>query len=161
MGYYVSTLHCDVMIPEHLLDDAYKVMCELNAHHDNKLGGGIGSHRTEQSNSVSDNPNKWYSWMSWNYDETCNSAQEILEMLGFYTQINGGDLFLLGYDNKSGQENLFLAALAPYLVSANGNDVATISWRDEYGEEWRWAFENGEMVTYVCVRKWVKAEQNT
>lgn len=152
MSYYVSTLHCDAMIPDTLLNDAYKAMCALNAHHDKKLGGVTSTYRTrttpEQSNSVSDNPNKWYSWMSWNYDEICNSAQEILEMLGFDTQINGSGLFLLGYDNKSGQENLFLAALAPYLVSAYGNGVATIDWRDEYGAEWRWAFKNGKMVTY-------------
>ena len=68
--------------------------------------------------------------MDENYPETCEDAQAVLEQLGFSTEYNdAGDLLLTGYDNKTGQEALFLKAIEE-------DGVGFIVWEGEDGKTW-------------------------
>jgi hypothetical protein len=72
--------------------------------------------------------------MSEKYDEEAEDAEHIFKMLGFETECNPDDgLTLLGYDSKTGQEDLFLKAIE---FDAEG----TITWRGEEGESWTTTF---------------------
>lgn len=120
MGYYVQIKHSTAVIPREALRNAYLKMCALDVTHDHHKRGGSwnGGQQTE----------KWFSWMDANYVETCKSAKDILEMLGFETQYNSrGDLLIESYDNKTGQEDLFLEAIK---YDASG----VIEWVGEDGD---------------------------
>ena len=55
--------------------------------------------------------------MDENYPETCKDAQAILDCLGFETAYDDvGNLHLVAYDNKMGQEDLFLKSIATNTV---------------------------------------------
>jgi len=80
--------------------------------------------------------------MDANFPETCPDLLAVLSMVGFeiYESEPDGDNLLwdLSYDNKTGQEELFTKALAPFLVSGE------IYWDGEDGTKWREVFTNGE-----------------
>lgn len=122
MGYYVEIEKSTAVIPAANLDRAYQKMCALNTTHDHKKRGG------------SNHGGRWFSWMDANYPETCPDAAAVLEALGFETHYaDNGDLHIDGYDNKSGQEDLFLHTIA--------DDVTgEIEWRGEDGERWTTLF---------------------
>lgn len=104
MGYYVRIVRSDAVIPKANLTRAYEKMCALNVTHDAQKRGGSysGGKKTES----------WFSWMDANYPETCKDAKAVLEQLGFDCEYNAqGDLLIQGYDNKMGQEDLFLKAI--------------------------------------------------
>lgn len=146
MGYFVSTTGIDFTIPKENLDNAYRAMCELNKDDSEKMGGAFGNleiinQDITGSNSVSTNPNKWFSWMPWNYDEVCKNAAEIFFELGFEVAENeDGSLSLLWYDCKSGQEELFLETVAPYVKPGS-----YIDWRGEDGSLYRYEFDGETM----------------
>jgi hypothetical protein len=131
MGYYVDIQSSDAVLSGEHLDDAYKAMCDLNKRDDLKGGGS-----SQGGKMVA----KWFSWMDEKYPETCKSVEEILEMLGFYVAVdpNNGDVAIDGYDNKTGQEELFLEAIAPWMKGE-------IVWQGEDGTCWKNVFENGRM----------------
>lgn len=144
MGYYVNILESNFTIKKYNYEDAYNAVCELNRCDDLKRGGRYGGSPTVKpadSKSVSNNPDKWYSWMDWNYDETCNNLAEVLEMLGFEVDETEYGIEILSYDNKSGQEDIFLNALAPYVVPDS-----YIRWQGEDGELWSDVFQDGKML---------------
>lgn len=104
MGYNVRTIKSTAHIPAANLDTAYQAMCALNTTHHNQKRGGSWSGGQETG--------RWFSWMDENYPDTCQDAQAILEQLGFETQYaDNGDLLLVSYDSKTGQEDLFLEAI--------------------------------------------------
>lgn len=150
MGYYVETIQSEFHLPLENFDAAYKALCELNsdAHENQKTGGHMSSpelqyQKPEDSTSVSNNPNKWYAWMDWNYDETCPDLIAILTALGFAVDTDDTGIFFISYDYaKSGAEDIFLEALAPY-VTPN----SFIVWRGEEGEVWVDAFDGKTMKT--------------
>ena len=121
MGYYVKIVKSTAYIPAANLQRAYEKMCALNVtHHSVKRGG-----QYKGGEKVS-----WFSWMDENYPETCKDAQAVLEQLGFSTEYNdAGDLLLTGYDNKTGQEDLFLKAIEE-------EGVGSIVWKGEDGNTW-------------------------
>lgn len=148
MGYYVHTTDINVRIPAENLENAYQAMCELNARDDLKYGARLGDNsntgKPESSTSVANNPDVWFAWMPWNYDEEYKTAEEILSNLGFDTYTdNDGNLHLLSYDSKAGAEEYFLEAIAPYV-----EEGSYIQWQGEDGELCRNEFIDGEMVTY-------------
>lgn len=127
MGYYVEIEKSTAVIPAANLERAYKKMCALNTTHDHLKRGG------------SNRGGKWFSWMDENYPNTCKDAQAVLEALGFYTHYENGDLHIDGYDNKTGQEDLFLSAIE--------NDVkGEIEWRGEDGERWTTLFYGDNVI---------------
>jgi|TARA_B110001454_G_scaffold219037_1_gene249453 hypothetical protein len=133
MGYYVHIEDSNCMLPHKHADLAYWRMCALNKNDDMKRGG-------------SSNGDKWFSWMDPNYPETCKDAQAILVELGFDVEEQDDGLVIYAYDNKSGQEELFLGAISdllrtvkdenstqnkPFIVWRGEDDMV---WKDLYGE---------------------------
>ena len=138
MGYYVETEDSTAVLPAEHLDAAYTAMCKLNEDNELKRGGHFGRDIPEAPRRGAV-PEKWFSWMDWNYPETCPDAQAILESLGFGTSIDKeGNLRIEWYSNKTGQEDLFLSAISKYLTGY-------IVWRGEDGYVWRDTFDDGEM----------------
>lgn len=123
MGYFVEIEYSDAYIPKENLEIAYQKMCELSRYYID----GRESTRT-------------FSWMEEDYPEICKDAKEILEMLGFHTDYNTkGDLLILYYDNKIGEEDLFLEAIAPYTYG-------TIRWLGEDNKSWTNEFQKIKVV---------------
>lgn len=148
MAYYVETIEIDFVIPAGNLDAAYTAMCALNAHDELKHGGlSLGGNNEDcmkpaGSTSLASSPCKYFSWLDWNYDETCFTAQEIFKELGFHTEIDEeGNLRILAYDNKNNQEELFLKACAPYVAEGS-----YIIWQGEDEKMWKHEFD-GETMT--------------
>ena len=130
MGYYVETVG-DVadqvfFIPREKFDEAYKALCELNNHNELKSGGSL----TE----------KTFAWMNWNYDETCKDLVEVLEEVGFDVYQNDTGIIGLEYDSKTGDEEVFLKALAPFV-----KDGSYLPFKGEEGECWDYSFHKGKM----------------
>lgn len=119
MGYYITGEGYITILDEDL---AYRALCDLNDRDDLKLGGGwrLG----ENGERIE---TKHFSWMSPDYPDKCDNSQEILEMLGFEFAPEDDRVY---YDSKTGQEHLFLEALAPYADFE-------IYWIGEEHEEWR------------------------
>ena len=134
MGYNVQIESGTIKIPTGYLDSAYNTMCELNHLPDDDKAGG--SWKGGQRNFA------WFSWMDWNYPETCVNAQEILAQLGFYDTYEwDGNLVIHAYDSKKGQEELFIAAIAPWITPDS-----VLHWVGEDGNRWRWTFVEGELI---------------
>lgn len=144
MGYYVTSGNCELTIKSENLPRAYELLCELNAHDELKTGGAHPARyeKPADSKSVAKNPNVWFSWMPWNYDERCKSATEILELVGFtVTQDEQGSIVSLSYDDKTGCGQEFMSALAPVV-----EDGSFIEWQgEETGDFYRYLFKDGKM----------------
>lgn len=139
MGYYVKIIESDFTIKKEDFYRGYEIVCNLNSRDDLKTGGRYGGDPTPKpadSKSCSCNPDKWFAWMPWNYDEICNSLPEILEMLGFEVDYNdGGDITGLAYADKMGNEDVFLDALRPIIKGAS-----CIVWEGEDDDRWATRF---------------------
>lgn len=141
MGCYVKIIKSDFTIKKEDFDRAYEIVCNLNRRDDLKTGGAYGGTPTPKpadSKSCSCNPDRWFAWMPWNYDETCNSLPEVLEEIGFGFGIDyndDGDIVGLTYDGKTGDEDVFLDALRPII-----KEGSYIVWEGEEGEEWATRF---------------------
>ena len=143
MGYYVTLDNSDVMIPTDNIDAAFEAVKELNGCNQLKRGGrygGVATPKPEGSKSLG-TPDKWFAWMEWNYDETCESLAEVLEMIGFEVETNEHGIFITWYDSKSGDEEVFFKALAPFI-----EDGGMMEWSGEEGCKWAWKFSDGEML---------------
>ena len=126
MGYYVEIEKSTAVVPAANLERVYEKMCALNITHDHKKRGGCFGGGVQKA--------KWFSWMDANYPDTCKDARAVLEALGFETHYaENGDLHIDHYDNKTGQEGLFLHSIE--------DDVSgKIEWRGEDGERWTTMF---------------------
>lgn len=130
MGYYVSIEQSTFTIPAENLQSAYDKMCELNHTVPNTQKRGGSYPGKDKAPEYGPDKNSWFSWMEWNYHETCENAEEILDALGFYISYDDeGNLHIDGYDSKAGQEDLFLKSICSL---AKGYIV----WRGEEGEVW-------------------------
>ena len=122
------------MLPHKHANLAYWRMCDLNKNDDLKRGG-------------SSTGEKWFSWMDANYPETCKTDLDVLVELGFDVEEGDEGLVIYAYDNKSGQEELFLEAISdllrtvdnknsslnkPFIVWRGEDDMV---WKDLYGEK--------------------------
>lgn len=154
MGYNIRIIDSNFAIPYDYLDHAYKALCELNAKDELKRCGvhsGKLYEKPQDSTSVSTNPNNWFSGMEWNYDETCKNTEEILHALGFETEIlQSGDLEIVGYEDRMGDEDIFLKALSPFIEY----DGSYIMWLGEDLCTWKNVFENGKMETLAQKTSW-------
>jgi hypothetical protein len=73
--------------------------------------------------------------------EKAESARSIFDALGFDCVDYGNGTFgLTGYNNKTGQEDLFMAVVAPFL-----EDGSFTQWRGEDGELWRYTVSGGKL----------------
>lgn len=121
MGYYVAAMNSSCMIPTANIDAAYAAMCALSAKPDLMSGGSYKDGKIVSRN---------FAWMDADYAIKCANAEEILNELGFYTETDDDGLWITDYDNKSGDEDVFLDAISPY---AKG----MIEWEGEDGACWR------------------------
>jgi hypothetical protein len=140
MGYNVNLINTNAMISAGRLEEAHRILCDLNNRNDLKTGGygGWTRGRTPEGETPIHGPHDkvWFSWMEWNYHETCGDAETILRQVGFDVTVTGsGDLVFDNYDNKTGCEQTFLQALAPVLESANG-ETPQFHWQGEDGDLW-------------------------
>lgn len=136
MGYYVWTTDCDIFLSKHHFDYVYQKMCELNEHDELKRGGQSPEKPKEPGQKW--NPNKWFSWMAYNYPQTCINMEEVLKQVGFHcTFDNDGNLIGLGYEyDKSGQEEYFLACFSGYMKPGSYLDFKGEEDDDYYRYVW-------------------------
>lgn len=144
MGYYVTILESTFQIPAENLDAAYEAMCRLNYTVPNaeKRGGSYSSDEISKNNAPEFGPYKaaWFSWMDWNYHETCKSAEEILYKLGFFFSYDDeGNLHIDGYDSKTGQEDLFLKSICSLATGY-------IVWKGEDDAIWGETYDGNEVI---------------
>lgn len=128
MGYFI-TAEGVVEVP--VRDEAAAVAALKALNHDHGMKRGSGG-RGDDPYEV-----KWYSWVPPRYheDENLRTVGDVLEMLGFAVSpgvSSGVNVYSVAYDNKHGQEEVFLNTIAKY-----GHVVITV--RGEDGEMWRWA----------------------
>ena len=130
MGYYVE-YEGTITIPAERERDIFHALRGLNKLDYLKRGGSwSGGGQTE----------KWFSWMPSDVNEWGDTAWEILHELGF--NFDGtDDTRRVWYDNKTGQEELFLQALV-----RNGGTV-DLECRGEDGYVWKYTTENDNLVT--------------
>lgn len=141
MGYYVTTTGQKIFVHKKHFDDIYKKMCKLNDYDELKRGG---SSKDGEPYEGRYNPNKWFSWMDYNYPETCSNLIEILNQIGFeITFDDDGNIIYLSYDNKTGSEEYFLQCFAGY-VPAN----SFIEFRGEDDAYYKYVFGPGSMKIY-------------
>jgi hypothetical protein len=130
MGYYVTIKESTLKIPSENLDKAYDAMCKLNFEVPNTEKGGGSWPGKEKAPQFGPNESCCFSWMDWNYHETCSNAKEILEALSFETSYDEeGNLCIDWYDSKTGDEDKFLEAICPFATGY-------IIWKGEQDELW-------------------------
>lgn len=140
MGYYVSLTSADFGIPE--TPEVLAALHEMETKfHEIKQGG-------------SSNGDKWFSWMP--DVRTLTSVQEVFERLGFETRLDAGYVWIDGYDSKTGQEDLFLAVVAPFV-----EDDSHTEWRGEHGETWKNVVRGGRMYVERAEIVWSTPEPYT
>ena len=129
MGYYVSG-NGHLVIKKENLAAAYEALMALNDAPDSAKRGGSYSGGKQHSS--------WFSWMPADLRELADT-KAVFEQLGFETMDHHGDLLITCYDNKSGQEEVFFAAAAPFIE--NGS----YEWTGEDSAFWEWEFIDGKM----------------
>lgn len=145
MGYYVTMMDAYLSIPKAKEQAAYEALCNLNNRNDLKTGG-----RYPRPEPLPDGPNEnvWFSWMDWNYPETCKNVTEILQQIGFDVMEQDDCIRIIGYDDKTGCEQMFLSALTPFF------EEGYAEWRGEDGEEWRCSYRDGKAYVQSMIRSW-------
>lgn len=131
MGYFTTQVGT-VTIAERDEAVAVEALKALNHNHEDKRGGSFGA-------GVSPDPyeSKWYSWLPSRYheDESLRTVGDVLEMVGYEVSSRKQDdliVYTLHYDNKTGQEDVFLSRLSDFAV-------VDVSVTGEDGARWRWA----------------------
>jgi hypothetical protein len=138
MGYYVSG-NGHLVIKKENLAAAYEALMALNDAPDSAKRGGSYSGGKQHSS--------WFSWMPADLRELADT-KAVFEQLGFETMDANGDLVITCYDNKSGQEEVFFAAAAPFIE--NGE----YEWTGEDGAFWEWTFVEGKMYQRDGIREY-------
>ena len=126
MGYYVSVEDANWKIQE--TPEALRAVKEMPIKYHFLMNGG------------SSNGEKWFSWMNNAEIEKAESVESVFQSLGFDTIKVEGGFKLVDYNSKTGQEDLFLAVVAPWTVSGS-----YITWRGEDDSYWRHVVTEGKM----------------
>lgn len=131
MGYYITLTNADFAIPE--TDEVLQVLKDANwKFHDWKNGGMFSGEGTQA---------RWFSWMPENYDELVTSVADVFTMLGFQVDSYEGKVHLTFYDHKTGQQDLFIAIVSPFV-----EEGSSLEWRGEDGAMWRHEVANGKLM---------------
>lgn len=132
MGYHVRLIESDFTVPAEQVDRAFTAVKALNKVDSWKRGGHYSKGVQVET---------WFSWMAPDYDRITTSLQEVMEMVGFTVDTaDDGSVSLVGYDRKTGQEELFLSILA--LAVPEGSYML---WEGEEGERFRHVVEEGNL----------------
>jgi hypothetical protein len=138
MGYNVMTIGGDVTIAADKLEPAFEALKALNKRDDLKTGGSYGA----LPDGTYGQTERWFAWMPVDYDKTAKDAREIFEMLGFNVEEDDKGLHISDYDDKSGAEDTFLEAVAPFVTAGS-----YLEWEGEDGEHWRQDFDGTTVTT--------------
>ena len=147
MGYYVSG-NGALRIKQENLGKAYEALMALqDAPEKAKRGGSSGGDKA---------PRYWFSWMPEDL-RTLADTKAVFAELGFevHEEVPTGDLIISCYDNKSGQEDVFFAAAAPFIEDDE------YEWTGEDGTFWLWKFEDGRMFIRYGKREYGEREEIT
>lgn len=141
MGYYTDITETQIFLDKKHFDAVYEKMCKLNDYDELKRGGSFGANNDPKEGERY-NSTKWFSWMDYNYPETCANMHAILIQLGFNVSYDlEGNLIDLGYSDKTGAEDYFLSCFAGYVQDGN-----YIEWKgEENSDYYRFFYENGKM----------------
>jgi hypothetical protein len=144
MGYYVNG-NGELRIKSENLGKSYEALMALqDAPPKAKRGGSSGGDRA---------PKYWYSWMPEDL-RTLADTKAVFAELGFEVKDDeNGDLLISCYDNKSGQEEVFFAAVAPFIEDGD------YEWTGEDSDFWVWEFEGGKMFVRYGKRTYGDAEE--
>jgi hypothetical protein len=135
MGYYIDLTEAEWEISES--PEALATIREMpTKYHAIKRGG-------------SSNGEKWFSWMNDTEIETTDTVENVFNQLGFETDKVDGGFQLTAYNSKTGQEDLFLAVMAPFT-----KDGSYVEWRGEDGALWRYEIRDGRMFRVECDIVW-------
>lgn len=138
MGYYVDLSDANWEIKE--TPEALATIREMPVkYHAIKRGG-------------SSNGEKWFSWMNDAEIENAESVEIVFNRLGFDTEKVDGGFKLAAYNSKTGQEDLFLAVMAPFTAEGSW-----IEWRGEDGALWKNEIINGHMYRLDSEIAWTNA----
>ncbi len=146
MGYYVTMEAGEFAIPE-----TPEVLAALHGMdeklHSFKRGGSFGGERESRH----------FSWMPESL-KGFDSVFALFSDLGFECTTEDGFVHLKGYNNKTGQEELFLAIVAPFVA-----DGSFIEWEGEDRAFWRNTVAYGKlmMVTGEKITQWDHASPIT
>ena len=144
MGYYVEGNGYLVIKKENLAAAHEALMALQDAPDENKRGGSYGGGKRTSS---------WYSWMPEDL-RTLPDTQSFFETVGFEIEVSdNGDIVIGHYDNKIGQEEVFISAVAPF-IEDGGYD-----WTGEDGAFWTWEFIGGTMFRKEGYRSYGEAIQ--
>jgi hypothetical protein len=145
MGYYTNLVDSNIFVKKENFQSIYEKMCELNNYDELKRGRSFGIENDDQKDDKW-NPNKWFSWMPYDYPDHYKTMDEILVNVGFETTYDkDGNLIGLGYYNKTGNEDYFLECFAGYVE--DGNYVQFKG--EEDTDYYRFVFSNGRMIRQV------------
>ncbi len=142
MGYYVTLTDSNFVIPE--TPEVLAAIHDMDTRFDAiKRGGSFGPEgKTE----------KWFSWMP--QLTSFETVREVFEALGFdCAEDVGGSVSLVAYDSKTGQEDLFLAVVAPFV-----EDGSYTEWRGEDGALYRFVVKDGRLRSQSAVVQWTAPE---
>ena len=144
MGYYVNG-NGELRIKKENLGKAHEALMSLqDAPPKAKRGGSSGGDKA---------PRYWFSWMPEDL-RTLVDTKAVFAELGFEVNENeDGDLLISCYDNKSGQEDVFFAAAAPFIEDGE------YEWTGEDATFWLWKFEDGRMFVRYGRREYSDAEE--
>jgi hypothetical protein len=139
MGYYVSLHASDWEITES--PELLAVLKEMPIkYHAIKRGG-------------SSNGDSWFSWVGDEEFERATTCEEIINAFGFETSEAQGVVSIDGYQNKTGQEDVLLAVLAPFV-----KEGSEMEWSGEEGERWLYLVKNGKLHVSGEIRRWDEPE---
>lgn len=135
MGYNVNLTDSTVVLEAKNQDEILHRWKDLNKQENNHLkhGGSWSGGRQTQ----------WhFSWMPHDYDQTVESVEEVLELLGFeFSQEDNGDIAVVNYDSKTGNEDLFFKTISDLIKPGS-----TMMWHGEDGANFAWYFDGKEML---------------
>lgn len=135
MGYYVTLHSSDWEITES--PELLAVLKEMPVkYHAIKRGG-------------SSNGESWFSWVDDSTIENAKSCQEIIEAFGFECSEAQGVVSIDGYSSKTGQEDVLLAVLAPFV-----KEGSEMEWSGEEGEHWLYLVRGGKLQIANETRTW-------
>lgn len=150
----LKTMDVDFTIPAENTQEAFQALCNLNTKDELKSGCIFSSQKLikpENSTSLAEDPSMRFINMPWNYDEVCETVEEILELLNFSVEKDlEGDVHILFFESdRGGDEEVFVEALAPYVKSGS-----FIEWQANSGEMWRNDFVQKKMITSTGEVSW-------
>ena len=132
MGYFVKGSGA-IQIEKQHHEELYEELMALNYLPDTEKRGGSWDKGKRTS--------AWFSWMPADLAEL-PTVNAVFERLGFETHTDSeGNLRLLAYDNKQGQEELFIQTAAPFV-----KDGSVFQWWGEDGASWYWEFHNKRLL---------------